>query len=86
MKKILSFLAITIISLGTHNLFSFEKISTQELFYSYLKNDSNLKDLTIEAEKEESKEDDSEDIKKAEAEMRAKLKEVGLIIFLNVNM
>lgn len=51
MKKILSFLAITIISLGTHNLFSFEKISTQELFYSYLKNDSKLKDLTIEAEK-----------------------------------
>lgn len=51
MKKTLSFLAITIISLGTHNLFSFEKISTQELFYSYLKNDSNLKDLTIEAEK-----------------------------------
>ncbi len=51
MKKTLSFIAITIISLGTHNLFSFEKISTQELFYSYLKNDSNLKDLTIEAEK-----------------------------------
>ena len=51
MKKILSFLAITVISLGTHNLFSFEKISTQELFYSYLKNDSKLKDLTIEAEK-----------------------------------
>lgn len=51
MKKTLSFLVITIISIGTHNLFSFEKISTQELFYSYLKNDSNLKDLTIEAEK-----------------------------------
>ncbi|MCR5188231.1 MAG: hypothetical protein K6C97_04785 [Treponema sp.] len=51
MKKLLSLVTITFISIGAYSLFAFEKVSTQELFYSYLKNDSDLKNLTIEAEK-----------------------------------
>lgn len=51
MKKLLTFATINIISIAAFSLFAFEKLSTQELFYSYLKNDSDLKNLTIEAEK-----------------------------------
>ncbi|MCR4742996.1 MAG: hypothetical protein K5866_09035 [Treponema sp.] len=50
MKKLLFITALSFISSAAINLFAFEKISTQDLFYSYLKNDSDLKNLTIEAE------------------------------------
>jgi len=48
MKKLL---AITVSTFFGVSIFAFEKIPTQELFYSYLKNDADLKNLTIEAEK-----------------------------------
>lgn len=51
MKRLLLLTTISFFITGTFNLFGFEKISTQDLFYSYLKNDSDLKNLTIEAEK-----------------------------------
>ena len=51
MKRLLLITTISFFITGAFNLFGFEKISTQDLFYSYLKNDSELKNLTIEAEK-----------------------------------
>ena len=48
LKKLIT---VSVFAILTVDFFAFERLPTQELFYSYLKNDSDLKKLTIEAEK-----------------------------------